>query len=483
MSLRSLLISIIVAGLFAGLVLISQSVRSSQSAQATPSVRTIGIDASGITLVSIKRSEQRTQQALRTDGTGDKWNLILDENAQEWPAHTPSVRTALRAISTASVAVDSNEPIGDLYGTLILKDQEAVSTEIHFGNTSAGGFVRGEVVERGDDGIATNRWFGRFERSLRDSIFIGGLEQWRSTDLFPFTPSQVKSASIRSGNESTDLSKVNSRWMVVNWNLPADVSTVQNTLGLTLGLSAERFYDQQVYTDDLTGLENPIARIRLSKQTPQSSPSSVDESQGIILEIGSAIDSTGAEVFARYRDGNNTPVVIALSTQALNRLTAAPLAYVRKTVVSSQRSDLVALTINDTENTTRLKARTNVDQWIKKRDDSEVALTPSEANAVERLFAVLSAQDASQIMVNSDAKFPSRGLVGSVEILNRSNRVERYQLAVVTESTGLKLHICSEFDDPDSIVWIMDSDDAAGTGAWIASLSVRPIYADDEPTN
>jgi len=461
MSLRTVLMSLIVAGVLAGLVLISGSVGGLAGDGPELNAHQVGIDAVSIVEVRVESGELGLQIARRVEGTVDGWELQLSDDENDvWGGNTTRIRTVLRALGSASLGVSEDDEIGDLYGTLAVVDHEGLSTEIRFGADAAGGFVRAEVVSRGDDGIATSRWFGRIERSLRDSLLADGLESWRATGLFEFTQSQVFGAEVTAGETRVGLERTGDGWRVVEpWPVGADGAMVQSMLGLTLGLEAERFYDAAVYTDDLTGLESPMARISVSGRES-------GRESGAMIEIGAAVDSSGSEIFARYRVLGSNPVLVAIKTEGLNRLTPAPLAYVHQTAGELSRADVGMLRISGTDGTTRFECSARLDSW----EADGAAVTPTQGAAIERLIGVLTTEKANNIFALESTSESPETLIGSIELIDRGGDAVVYQVALEGGDRGIQLHLSRDVGDGTTLVWVCGSAEAAGSGAWITAL-------------
>tara|TARA_R110002072_G_scaffold100902_4_gene222463 strand:- start:1783 stop:3201 length:1419 start_codon:yes stop_codon:yes gene_type:complete len=468
MSLRTLLISIVVAGVLAGLVLISRGLEGTSGSEVLKS-RTLGIDAVSVVEIELQRSGSEREVARRDAGGVDQWRLYLDgeeDDGRGWSGDPVRVRSVLRALATSSIAVDDEEKIGGVYGTLMLKDQDSSSTEIRFGDSAAGGFVHAEIVDRGKDGIATHRWFGRIERSLRDSMFADGMNAWRSLDLFEMTMTELTQARFQAGNDEAEIRRDSSGWRVLPWDVAADPEVVGGMLGLTLGLRAERFYDGWVYTDDLTGLGDPLAEISLLTRS--------DTGAGTMIQIGSGVDSTGKEVFARYTLDDGRSYVIAVLTEGLNRLTASPLAYVKRSIGGVARADIARVTIQGADGKDRFEVRSSLGSWVRISKGNEVAATPSESKAIDRLLSILSSEQAQRVYDGVEGRGEGFAEIGGVELTARDGTAERYEVAIVPTSEGMRLHISRSFDNETGLVWVYASPEAAGSGAWIAAVGSGP---------
>ncbi|MGJ8635537.1 MAG: DUF4340 domain-containing protein [Phycisphaerales bacterium] len=466
MSLRTVLIALIVAGVFAGLVLVSTSLTGSDSGagEANTSIRSLGFDPAAVVEVRVESESVGEQSAFRESGAIDGWRVRLGETGGDgWAADSTRIRTVLRALSSASLSVQDDESIGELLGMLSLTDGEGVTTEVRFGSQAAGGFVPVEVVSRGGDGIAKGRWFGRIERALRDSLISEGIASWRSKELFDLTMSEVFGARVESGRDSVGLERSSRGWTIEEpWTAGADGASVQGMVGLTLGLAAERFYDPEVYTEDLTGLGSPIATIELLDADGGSHS----------ITLGAAVNPDGTEVFAEYQVDDGASAILAIKTEGLNRLTASPLGYVRQSPIDMARADIGKLRVQSAEGDERLVVEPKLDSWTV----GGTVASPSQKSAIERLVKVLTRENAGLIYVlrdgvREDGSGAADSAVGVIEITDRSGRTTRLDAGIEANSGTIKLSFTKALGDGVELVWVLESQDASGTGAWLAAMT------------
>lgn len=466
MSLRTVLIALIVAGVFAGMVLISAGLSGSGSEgdAGNASIRTLGFDPAAVIEVRVESGVVGEQSALRESGAIDGWRVrLVEADGDGWPADSTRIRTVLRALASASLQVQDDESIGELLGMLSLTNGDGVTTEVRFGSQAAGGFVPVEVVSRGGDGIAKGRWFGRIERTLRDSLISEGIASWRSRDLFDLTMSEVFGARVESGRDSVGLERSSRGWMIEEpWIAGADGASVQAMVGLTLGLTAERFYDHEIYTKDLTGLGSPIATILLRD----------GDGTEHAVSLGAAVDAVGSEVFAEYQVSDQNTAIVAIKTEGLNRLTASPLGYVQQSPVAMPRADIGKLRVLSAEGEARLLCEPKLGSWVV----GGTVASPSQKSAIERLVKVMSQENAGLIYVltdgvREDGSGSPATAVGVIEISDRSGRTTRLDAGIEATTGTIKLLLTKAIGGGVELVWVLESQDASGTGAWLAAMT------------
>ncbi len=455
----------IVAGLLAGMVLLSQSVGNGSDA-AAPKARTIGIDAVAIQEIRVHSPQYGTQTAKKSAGSVDDWQLTLDQSDRSaWKADSTRIRTVLRALASSVLTAVDAEEIREASGTLSLIDRDGLNTELRFAQEASGGLVRVEVVTRGEDGIATDRWFGRIERSLRDSLIGDGLSSWRSLELFEMTIPDVVSAYVRAGESETSLIRTDAGWRVEPWNVGTDAEMVQGLVGLSLGLQALRYYDDAAYSDTLTGLDSPIAEIRIGTKGSASSAASI--------EIGSGVDASGKEVFARYTTADGSSAVIAVSTEGLNRIKPSPIAYVQRSVIGVDQTQIAQVQILGSDDQLWFACRPDADSWIRTTDDQPIPATPSEIDAIERLVYTLTREESVRVYPTDPGFAEGVGRVGTLVVTLRDGSELRYGAGVESYGGSIRLHLMRGPSEPNTLVWVMGSTEAAGSGAWIAAMGTR----------
>jgi len=230
---------------------------------------------------------------------------------------------------------------------------------------------------------------------------------------------------------------------------------VQGMLGSVLGLRAERFYDGAVYSDELTGLAEPVARISV-----------LGRDHEMVIEIGSAVDATGKEIFARYSVEGEREVVVAILTEGLNRLTASPLAYVHQTASELERADIAVVRVLGSDGKERLVCESRLDSWAV----DGVVVSPSQRAAIDRLVGVVTSEQAGRVIELGNGEASSAKHLGEIELVSRDGEVESFGVAIESGESGIRLHLSREVGDGVALVWVCGSAEAGGTGAWVGAL-------------
>jgi hypothetical protein len=65
------------------------------------------------------------------------------------------------------------------------------------------------------------------------------------------------------------------------------------------------------------------------------------------------------------------------------------------------------------------------------------------------------------------------GRVGKLVVTLRDGSELRYGAGVESYSGSIRLHLMRGPSEPNTLVWVMGSTEAAGSGAWIATMGTR----------
>jgi hypothetical protein len=275
----------------------------------------------------------------------------------------------------------------------------------------------------------------------------------------------VRAAYVRAGNNETSLQRTDLGWRVLPWEIGADPAMVQGMLGLTLGLKATRFFDDDAYTDTLTGLDEPLARIMINTQSSPDSSASI--------EIGSGVDASGQEVFARYTSPEGNSAIVAVQTEGLNRLTASPIAYIQRQISGVDKTQIAKIEIAGNDNKPVFVCKPSAEAWIRMNGESSVPATPNETDAIERLVQVLTREESARIYETDPGFDAAVTSVGSIAMTLRNGSSLVYKAGLESYSGSIRLHLMLGQERAGTLVWVMGSNEAAGSGAWIATMGSR----------
>lgn len=465
MSMRTLLIWIIIAGLLGGAALAVRSGRARAGAVDAPATRTLGIDPASV--VSVTRVVGDEREVLDRDPTGiDRWVVRWDQGGDKhaWEADPVKARSGLRALATARVVKGEDGEIGEAGGRLIVRGRDGGETAIDFGATSAGGRTPVRVETRGPDGVASGRWSGRIEKSVADAFLDGSLRGLRRELLFDLAPSAVRGVELASGAYETTLTHTGGGWMVESpVTVHAEAETVETMVKSLLTTRAAAFVDSAV-SDETSGMGTPLAVVTL-----------VSTQGRVTLRIGTRADVEGKLVYARVERGDEKTLV-KIETRSLGKLTAVADAYVGKTPSALGRTGVQGVRVLGKDGTVRLEAqRWGEGGW---RIDS-VAADSINRDAIDRLLGLLMAQRASGVRI-IDAQQDLHEIVW-IELVGRDGAVlDRFGVGLdggQASEGGMSVLLVRDAGGGHRVVWAQRGDDATATGVWLTAVARRPAAA------
>ncbi len=462
MSLRTVLISIIVAGALAALVLIDSSL-SSQHAETeqTTTTRTLGVDPATITRISIESGPLGTHSARRDPHQPDTWVVELDH--AQTSADPARVRAALRAIASTTIEPTDDETPITPGATLEIGSRDRSTTELRFDTAQVGGRVRVSVTQRDESDIVTSRWFGSVETGVRDSLAREGFRPWRSADLFPISLARVDRATISTRSGSVTMARTPLGWILTApHRAPASRAKVESMLGVLLAIDAQSFLDDERITDDLTGLDDPRARLSVRDSATG------DE---YTLAIGAPVDESAQRVYARAARSGSPGARVLVETKGIATITPAPLAYVHASPVTLGSSLVRSITLASADDEPVWSASRSIDTW----NIGSIPASPDQHDAIDRLLHVLCEQESSSVIEHpADTPVDGANSIGYVE-LRTSDDAPPTRVRVLVQSTDQGIRLLMRPADPDGTpspyTWIGASQEATAAAAWLSVIA------------
>ncbi len=462
MSLRTVLISIIVAGILAGLVLLDGSFSPSEDqSQQLPTTRTLGIDPANIVSVTVESPPLGSQNAHRDPNQPDTWTIETPQGTTS--ADPTRVRAALRAIASIPMEPSDDESDMNIGATLIFQSRDQSRAELRFDTNTIGGRVRVSVTHRDESEIVTSRWFGTVETPIRDNLAREGLRPWRSADLFPIPLSRADRVNIATRSGSVTLERTPRGWTLTEpTQAPASKSKVETMLGVLLSIDAQSFVDDDRITDDLAGLTNPRATLRVRDSATQ------DE---YTLSIGAPIDDSAQRVYARISRSGSPGIRVLVETKGIATITPAPLAYVHESPTTLGSSLVRTVTLTNPDNTPIWSATRDLDSW----SVESVPASPDQRDAINRLLHVLCEEESSGVVEHDPSEsIDGANLIGFIELRqNDSAPPTRVRVLIQPSETGIRLLMrpLDEGGNPLPYIWIGASQEATAAAAWLSVIA------------
>lgn len=463
MSIRTLLIWVIVAGLLGGAALYVRQSRVNGQVSGAPATRSLGFDPAAT--VEIIRVVGDGREVLGRDPElPDRWVIrwVRGDVERQWSADPVRARSGLRALATARVTAPSvkDTPTLEPAGRVVLRQRDGSELKLDFDRRSAGGRTLVRVEARDGEGVANARWFGRIEKSVADAFMSGSMLGWRSERVFEMAPSAVRGLDVSAGAYATSLANEAGRWVIRSpVSVHADAAAVDKLIKTLLALEGAGFVDDPAELD-AAGFDKPIAEIGLRTGSGETR-----------LTIGGRADVSGDLLYARVSRAGEGEGVITLPTKGLSQLTAAPDAYVGKTPSASGSANVRAVRVlNARDRGVRLEAGRSIEGWR----IGESAADSVTAGAIDRLLGLIAVTPASAVRV-LDAGAELSPIAG-VELVGIDGAVsERFLVALDQTAGGMGLLLIRELGDGRRVVWAQRGDDAAATGAWLTVAASRRI--------
>jgi len=216
MSIRTLCIWIIVAGILGAGVLVSRARRAAEMiAEPIIHARTLGFEPGDV--VGLVVSDGQRRQILELDTQRiDQWIIHWSMNGLDhsWGVSSPKVRGGLRALATASLVLSDEDMVHTIGGELIIDRRDLGSLRIEFDAQASGGYRAVRIDERDLDGHTTHQWFGRLEDALFDRFVVRGMLDWRDSRLFEIAGSAVQGVELETSNARVLLERNANGWNV-----------------------------------------------------------------------------------------------------------------------------------------------------------------------------------------------------------------------------------------------------------------------------
>lgn len=314
---------------------------------------------------------------------------------QSWPADESRVRAALRVLATTTLEL--GEKVEPSSATLTLRTIDGQSHTVRFSDRAIAGKI-GVQVESGDRLLS-----GLTDAALFDAFVRTGLAAWRDEHamLSPGVgPSRV---FISAGDRSLALARREGRWtllepLVVLAEPERGSEFVKNVSGLLVS----RFIDEMAISDERAGFSQPLARVE-AEHDLRIGRDAGPESRLVrqVLTVGGPTDLSGQSVYGLVEwmvtaaDGSTRalagPVVVAMATESLNRLTTHPEPLIARTNTSALSGSFQQVDLGLSGK--RVRVERFGAGWAFKSE----ALLPGDSAAIESLCRLLAQRPADEV--------------------------------------------------------------------------------------
>ncbi|MFG0245537.1 MAG: DUF4340 domain-containing protein [Phycisphaerales bacterium JB052] len=457
MSIRTLLIWIIIAGMLGGAAVFVR--QKHIAALAEQEVVWVGLefDPAGVVSVSVE-GEDGSVEIQRDADSIDQWRGEWAHGVT-WGLASNRVRGGLRSLATARVRLSDEAVLETVARTATVRSRDGSIMTLSIGADRLGGRVPVRVEQRDEGGAIERVVDGWLDTALADSFASDVMLGWRDDRLFDMAASSVSRLRLSANKYAASLVRRTNGWAIDD---PIDVHAnrekVEELLRSLLSIKAQRFIDDEI-DDSTSGLATPLARISIGD----------DESAATLL-IGTRADIGADTLYARFDRGGNSTLV-TVSTDALSKLTAVPDAYVSPTAGGFGLTSVRSVRVLGRGDAVKLVAERNGAAWRIAGQDTD-SLT---AESIERLLSILLRQPAFAVRLVDDSYALPKSIAG-VELLDAGGTMlGGYEIALEQAADGLRLLVIDDLGDGQRVVWGYTGDEAQATGTWLTVAASRPM--------
>lgn len=458
MSLRTLLIWCIIAGLLGGaaVVLRDRGVQAAQNQQ--PEWVGLQFDPAAVTGLELG-GVAASVRIMRDPESVDQWTGSWESDAGEksWGVSASRVRGALRALATAQVRLSDERLVQDSYAQIIISGRDEARTTLQIGTDRSGGRAPVRVEQRDATGAIERVLDGWLETSIADALTFETTLSWRDEKLLQLAPTSVDSIRISARPYATTLERSSGRWWITDpVRVHADREKSEQLVRSALAIKAAGFVEQTV--DNATsGLDNPLAVIEVGSGE-----------NNYTLSIGKRADIGGDLLYGRFVSGESE-TLIRVTTDAFTKLTAVPDAYVSGIAVPHGATDVRGVTVQGRDGAARFAASRNAGEW----SIGEERVDTLTRDAIERLVRLMTQTQANAVrLLDSETEAPKQ-IAGVTLSGAQGTELGSYEVALQPSESGMRLLVMQTLADGQRVVWSYVGDEAQATGTWLTIAATR----------
>jgi len=274
------------------------------------------------------------------------WTITLEAGAASWPASTPAVRSALRALAEIA-SLEPGPPAEFIPATsLTLSDDAGAERRFDFAPAVIGG-RRAVTI----DARATVTAPARLSGAITDA----GPAAWRDPLAFPGVDANVtrllitQAATDDEPPRSVEIRRAAGRWLITApVTARASEKAVDAAIARIAAAEIERFVDEPL-EPELTALDTPVFTITV-----------VNESETRSVRFGAQSGASGLERFAAAADSD---AVFVVDTALLRELRLDPAAYTDRRVTPTPAADVAAIVVSHEGAEDDLRAERTLEGW------------------------------------------------------------------------------------------------------------------------
>jgi hypothetical protein len=304
----------------------------------------------------IEVAGDRIADGTATRAAPGEWVITLDDGGATWPASTPAIRSALRAL--AEIASLEPSPLAEFVpaATLVVHDDAGDRRRFEFAPAVIGG-RRAVTI---DASATVSAPVG-----LTDAVIQSGPAAWRDPFAFPGAGANVTRVLIEQAAKQTEparrleIRRAAGRWLIASpVTARGSQKAVDAAIARLAGAKIERFIDEPVERE-LTGLDDPVFTITI---TSGNDPATV--------RFGARATASGLE---RFAEAAHSDAVFVVDTTLLADLSLDPAAYTDRRSTPVPPADVYTIAIELDDAATGASAERTLDGWTGSSDRFEPA--------------------------------------------------------------------------------------------------------------
>jgi hypothetical protein len=458
MSIRTLVIWSIIAGLLGGGALILRSQQASSVRDQPVEWTSLQFDPASIVSMSFGPPDLEVQIERSPDRI-DEWvgTWSTDAGDQRWGVSSTRVRAALRTLATSRVRLSEDQLVESGSG-IELQSRDGSSIRLTAGPDRAGGRAPIRLEQRDESGAIARVLDGWVESGFFEAFTFEKALAWRDPRLFDLALPSVSAVDVRAGEFRTRAELVGARWMITApYTIHADRDSIESLLRTMITMEAAGF-EEGPTDDSTTGLSTPIAVIGI--QTSNA---------GYSLELGQQADLSGETLYARFsREQQST--LLRLPISSLTKLTAYPDAYIASIAYPGARTSISGVRVLGREGRVRFEAARDQGSWLSRG----TTLDTLTSDSISRLLSVFTQANARATrVIGPETELPR--VIAGVELVDSAGEeLGSYQIALEQTQDGISLLVAQALGDDQRVVWAYVGDEAQATATWLTLSAGRP---------
>lgn len=379
--------------------------------------RVTEIDPAQVRAIEVRIPGQPVQRLERMASDPGQWTLTIGGSGPAWPLLPQRVRSILQIVAQvrAVAPAEANATVGDGATVVAFETDGGATHTLLLAERTLGG--TGLVEYRPPEPAPARR-------AMVDDGFLNvfrnpGPRQWRDAAALPGVGPELSRIRVEGDKGNViALSRAAGRWNLVEpVGAPANATKVAQVIAALQNLTITDFLDGKTIEPALTRLETPSARIRLetdvreATEDPTAPPRVWTHTQE--LALGGPADSSGKNLYALVRDGDQTRTVAVDAAGLAAALVIAPEAYVAPAAVATVAAEIGQVKLTPTNGSAGARTfKRSLNSWAEVLGDGrEAQLAEGDAGAVNDALTFLTTRSAAGVHIGEPEGYMPAGKV------------------------------------------------------------------------